>query len=52
MSKVTDVISVVYSVRHCNDLDCEKCRAGYRWRRRKAWRSSKSRNRRNRDRKR
>jgi hypothetical protein len=42
VSRVTDFICVVYSVRHCNDLDCEKCRARYRWKRRKAWRTRKN----------
>jgi hypothetical protein len=42
----------VVSARHCNELDCEKCRARYRWLRRKAWRSRKSPYRSARDRKR
>ena len=37
---------------HCNSFDCDKCRARYRWLRRKAWRSRKSPNRSARDRKR
>jgi hypothetical protein len=52
VSRVIDFIAVVYSVRHCNDLDCGKCRARYRWKRRKSWRSRKSPARRNRARKR
>ena len=52
MSRVTDLPAVVISTRHCNELDCEKCRARYHWMRRKAWRSRKSPVRRNRDRKR
>ena len=53
MSRVTDLSAVVVvSARHCNQLDCEKCRARYRWMRRKAWRSGKSPNRSARDRKR
>lgn len=38
--------------RHCNDICCRKCRARFRWMRRKAWRSRKSPNRRTRSRKR
>lgn len=52
MSRVTDLTAVVVSARHCTELDCEKCRARYRWRRRKSWRSRKSPNRLARDRKR
>jgi hypothetical protein len=53
MSRITDLTgAVVISARHCNELDCQKCRARSRWMRRKAWRSRKSRNCRNRDRKR
>jgi hypothetical protein len=57
MSRVADLTAaVVISARHCNELDCEKCRdkcrARSRWLRRKSWRSRKSPNRRNRDRKR
>ena len=53
MSRLTDLTSaVVVSARHCNELDCEKCRARYRWMRRKAWRSRKSPTRSVRDRKR
>ena len=43
---------VVVAARHCSDLDCDKCRARYRWLCRKAWRSRKSPNRSARDRKR
>ena len=52
MSRITDLSAVVISGRHCNEPDCGKCRARIRWMRRKAWRSRKSRTRRNRDRKR
>ena len=27
MSRITDLSAVVVSARHCNELDCEKCRA-------------------------
>jgi hypothetical protein len=53
MSRITDLTAaVVISARHCNRFDCDKCRARYRWMRRKAWRSRKSPNRTARDRKR
>jgi hypothetical protein len=53
MSRLTDsAVAAVITARHCNELDCDKCRARYRWSRRKAWRSRKSPIRRNRDRKR
>ena len=52
MSRITDLSAVVISARHCNEIDCKKCRARARWIRRKAWRSRKSPVRRNRDRKR
>jgi hypothetical protein len=53
MSRVTALSdAVVVSARHCNELDCHKCRAHARWKRRKAWRSFKSPNRSARDRKR
>ena len=53
MSRITDLSAVVViSARHCNEIDCKKCRARARWIRRKAWRSRKSPVRRNRDRKR
>ena len=53
MSRVADLAAaVVISARHCNELDCDKCRARSRWMRRKSWRSRKSPYRRNRDRKR
>jgi hypothetical protein len=52
MSRATDLAAVVVSVRHCHQLDCAKCRSRARWMRRKSWRSRKSPNRRNRDRKR
>jgi hypothetical protein len=42
MSRISDLTSVVYSGRHCHDIDCRKCRARSRWMRRKAWRSGKS----------
>jgi len=31
VSRITDVSAVVISVRHCNEFDCEKCRARFRW---------------------
>lgn len=53
MSRAADLsAAVVVTARHCNELDCQKCRARYRWRRRKSWRSRKSPNRSARDRKR
>lgn len=53
MSRITDLTAaVVIPARYCNRFDCEKCRARYRWTRRKAWRSRKSPNRSARDRKR
>ena len=52
MSTVTDLPAVAIPIRHCNELDCRKCRARYRWLRRKSWRSRKSPNRSARDRKR
>jgi hypothetical protein len=52
MNRPADLSAVVVSARHCSDLDCAKCRARYRWLRRKAWRSRKSPNRSARDRKR
>jgi hypothetical protein len=43
MSRAADLAAaVVLTARHCTDLDCDKCRARYRWRRRKSWRSRKS----------
>lgn len=54
MSRITDLsgmTAAVYSARHCNEFGCEKCRARSRWLRRRAWRSRKSPNRRNRTRK-
>lgn len=45
-------ISPEISVRHCHEVNCRKCRARSRWMHRKAWRSRKSPNRRNRSRKR
>jgi hypothetical protein len=53
MTRAADLIAVVFVfARHCNDFDCDKCRARYRWLRRKSWRSRKSPNRSARDRKR
>jgi hypothetical protein len=52
VSRVTDISAVVVSTRHCNEPGCGKCYARSRWMRRRAWRSRKSPNRRNRDRKR
>jgi hypothetical protein len=48
MSRITDIscaATVVYSARHCNEINCRKCQARSRWMRRKAWRSRKSTNR-------
>jgi hypothetical protein len=46
MSRVTDLTAAAaVAARHCNSFDCEKCRARYRWLRRRAWRSRKSPNR-------
>lgn len=53
MNRIADLTAaVVVSARHCNSFDCDKCRARYRWMRRKSWRSRKSPNRSVRDRKR
>ena len=52
VSRMTDLSAAVYSGRHCHDIDCRKCRARSRWMRRKAWRTRKNPNRRNRGRKR
>jgi len=52
MSQITDVSAVIVLARHCNELNCPKCRARARWARRKAWRSRKSPTRRDRGRKR
>jgi hypothetical protein len=52
MNTATDLPAAVTPARHCHDLDCRKCRARYRWLRRKSWRSRKSPNRTVRDRKR
>jgi hypothetical protein len=30
--------------RHCEDIDCRKCRARFRWYRRKAWQVKKNTN--------
>jgi hypothetical protein len=51
VSTITDLFVIANSVRHCAELDCKKCRARFRWMRRKAWRSRKSVNRRMRGRK-
>jgi hypothetical protein len=51
VSRITDSCAAAISVRHCAELDCKKCRARFRWMRRKAWRSRKSVNRRIRGRK-
>jgi hypothetical protein len=43
MTKAADLSAVVVvSGRHCNELDCAKCRARSRWMRRKSWRARKS----------
>ena len=52
MSRITNASAVVVLARHCNELNCPKCRARFRWARRKAWRSRKSSNRSARGRKR
>ena len=51
VSRITDLSAVVISARHCTEFDCKKCRARFRWMRRKSWRSRKSANRRMRGRK-
>ncbi len=51
MSRIADLYVVAISARHCTESDCKKCRARFRWMRRKAWRSRKSVNRRMRGRK-
>lgn len=51
MSRITDLSVMANSALHCAELDCKKCRARFRWMRRKAWRSCKSVNRRMRGRK-
>jgi hypothetical protein len=52
MTRTTDVSAAIVLARHCNELNCSKCRAQFRWMRRKAWRSRKSPTRRDRGRKR
>ena len=55
MNRITDLAAaapIASSARHCDDLNCRKCAARFRWTRRKSWRSRKSPNRRNRGRKR
>jgi hypothetical protein len=53
MTRAADLTAaVIVSARHCNELNCDKCRARSRWLRRKAWRSRKSPNRPARNRKR
>jgi hypothetical protein len=50
MSSITSrTLAADVSARHCDELDCEKCRAQFRWLRRRAWRSRKSPNRSARD---
>lgn len=51
MSRITDLSAVVISAGPCNEFGCQKCRARSRWFRRRAWRSRKSPNRRDRARK-
>jgi hypothetical protein len=51
VSRITDLLVIANSARHCAELNCKKCRARFRWMRRKAWRSRKSVNRRTRGRK-
>lgn len=51
MIRNTDPSAVAVSSRHCIESDCKKCRARFRWMRRKSWRSRKSANRRMRGRK-
>jgi hypothetical protein len=51
VSRITDLSAVVTSTQHCTESGCKKCRARFRWMRRKAWRSRKSVNRRMRGRK-
>jgi hypothetical protein len=46
VSRITDLSAAVISARHCNEFDCQKCRARLRWMRRKSWRSRKPANRR------
>lgn len=46
MSRMTDLTaSAVVTARHCDEPGCDKCRARFRWLRRRAWRSRKSPNR-------
>jgi hypothetical protein len=53
MSGMTDLsASLIVAARHCDEPGCAKCRARFRWLRRRAWRSRKSPNRSARDRKR
>jgi hypothetical protein len=42
VSRITDACAAAISARHCAESDCKKCRARFRWMRRKAWRSRKS----------
>ena len=48
----TDLSATAIPIWHCREIDCPKCRARYRWLRRKSWRSRRSPNRSARDRKR
>jgi hypothetical protein len=52
VTRISDLSATVISTRHCHQFNCAKCRARSRWMRRKSWRSRKSPNNRNRDRKR
>ncbi len=52
MSRMTDLpASVTMTSRHCDVPGCAKCRARFRWLRRRAWRSRKFPNRSSRARK-
>jgi hypothetical protein len=46
VSRLIDLSAAAISARHCTEFDCKKCRARFRWMRRKSWRSRKSVNRR------
>jgi hypothetical protein len=36
MSRITDLSAVAVAGRHCTEFNCEKCRARFRWMRRKS----------------
>ena len=47
MSRISDLLATEYIACHCTKPDCGKCIARSRWNRRKGWRSTKSKVRKN-----